>query len=94
MWNNASVKAKKLAQAQEELQKSILEKEEPVTAEELQNSIDALGKELGLIGAGTEFPVGTPEELKARNLNTLNTARAKIAEYKKQQILLAYYNIL
>jgi DNA repair exonuclease SbcCD ATPase subunit len=84
MWNNASVKAKKLAQAQEELQKSILEKEEPVTAEELQNSIDALGKELGLIGAGTEFPVGTPEELKARNLNTLNTARTKIAEYKKQ----------
>ena len=46
--------------------------------------IDSLGKELGLIEAGTEFPLGTPEELKARNLNTLNTARTKIAEYKKQ----------
>ena len=84
MWHNASVKAKELAQSQEELKQSILEKEVPVTAEELQNSIDALGRELGLIGAGTEFPVGTPEELKARNLNTLNTARTKISEYKKQ----------
>jgi len=84
MWHNASVKAKELAQSQEELKQSILEKEGPVTAEELQNSIDALGRELGLIGAGTEFPVGTPEELKARNLNTLNTARTKISEYKKQ----------
>jgi len=46
MWHNASVKAKELAQSQEELKQSILEKEGPVTAEELQNSIDALGREL------------------------------------------------
>jgi septal ring factor EnvC (AmiA/AmiB activator) len=84
MWRNEAAKAKEFSTNAQELQKTIDDKTAASMGAEIQQGLDALEKELGLITNGNEFPAGTPEELKARNLNTLASIRAKIADYKKQ----------
>jgi septal ring factor EnvC (AmiA/AmiB activator) len=83
LWMGAANKTKALQKSNEELQK--LYDNSTATISEIQSSLEALDKDLsGSIATGGELPAGTPEERRARIVESISNMRSQIEADKKR----------